>query len=183
MSIRVPMRPDDLPQQKVYAVTDLPESPSNYEASCLMQFGDRDDRNDYEWSIPEAGLPQHFPEAAIFVAQVEWAWDASHDRLDSYYVCSNRRRSHWFLWLRWPDDNASEFRMNSLLYAYCPRRAMDRKTAAIQLLQYAWRYEANETERDRFDWINDAGLLSVSEIHAIATAVWGNRVTGEPGNE
>jgi hypothetical protein len=54
---------------------------------------------------------------------------------------------------------------------------MDRKMAAIQLLLYVWRYEANETERGRFDWINDTGLLSVSEIHAISTAVWGNRGT------
>ena len=73
--------------------------------------------------------------------------------------------------------------MNSLLYAYCPRRAMDRKTAAIQLLLHSWRYETAESERSRFDWINGAGLLTVSELHAIAAAVWGDRVTGEPGNE
>ena len=177
MSIRIPMRPDELPQQKVYAVTDLPKLPSNFEAVCLMQVGSGDDRNHYEWIIPAADLPQRFPGAATFVAQVEWAWGPSNDRLDAYYICSNRRRSHWFLWLRWPDDNASEFRMNSLLYAYCPRRAMDRKTAATQLLLYAWRYEAAVSARDRFDWINDTGLLGISEVQAIAAAVWGNRVT------
>jgi hypothetical protein len=173
------MRPDDLPQQKMYAVTDLPESPFNFEATCLMQFGLEDVQDQYEWSIPEADLPQRFPGAATFIAQVEWAWDPSHDRLDSYYVCSNRKRTHWFLWLRCPDDNASGFQMNNLLYAYCPRRTLDRKIAAIQLLLYVWRYEAAETARDCFDWINDTGLLSVSEIHAIATEVWGSRVTSK----
>ena len=177
MPIRIPMRPDDLPQQKVYPVTDYPEPPFDLEASCLMQMGFRNDRNDFEWSISEADLPQRFPGAATFVAQVEWAWDPSHDRLDAYYICSNRRRSHWFLWLRCPDDNASEFRMNSLLYAYCPRRTLDRKTAAIHLLRHAWRYEANEAERDRFDWINDVGLLTVSELQAVARAVWGKQGT------
>ena len=177
MSIRIPMHPDELPQQKVYAVTDLPEAPSNFEATCLMQFGSRGDCDGYEWSIPEPDLPQRFPGAAKFIAQVEWAWDPYHDRLDSYYVCSNRKRSHWFLWLRCPDDNASEFRMNSLLYAYCPRKKFDRRTAAMQLLLHAWRYELVGSERDRFYWINDAGLLTVSEIHAIAAAVWGSLVT------
>ena len=183
MSTRIPMHPDELPQQKVYAVTNLPEPPSNFEASCLMQFGFEDTQDQYEWSIPEADLPQRFPGAATFVAQVEWAWDPSHDRLDCYYICSNRKRSHWFLWLRCPDDNASEFRMNSFLYAYCPRKKVDRKTAAIQLLIHAWRYETAESERDRFDWINDTGLLGVSELHAIARAVWGDRVTCNEQNK
>jgi hypothetical protein len=172
------MRPDELPQQKVYAVTDLPQTPSNFEAAFLMQFGSEDDRHDYDWSIPEADLPQRFPGAATFVGQVEWAWDPSHDRIDSYYICSNRKRSHWFLWLRCPDDNTGEFRMNSILYAYCPRGTTNRKSAAIHLLLHAWRYEVAESERDRFDWINDTGLLGVSEVHAIARAVWENRVTG-----
>ena len=169
------MHPDELPQQKVYVVAGLPKSPSNFEAACLMQFGSEDDRNDYDWSIPEADLPQRFPGAATFVGQVEWAWDPSHDRIDSYYICSNCKRSHWFLWLRCPDDNAWDLRMNSLLYAYCPRRTLDRKTAAIQLLLYSWRYEAAESDRDHFDWINDTGLLGVPEVQAIARAVWGNR--------
>jgi len=173
------MHPDELPQQKVYAVTDLPEQPSNFEASCLMQFGLEDAQDQYEWSIPEPDMPKRFPGAAKFIAEVEWAWDPSHDRLDCYYICSNRKRSHWFLWLRCPDDNASEFRMNSFLYAYCPRKKVDRKTAAIQLLIHAWRYETAESERDRFDWINDTGLLGVSELHAIARAVWSDRVTSK----
>jgi hypothetical protein len=172
VSIKIPMRPDELPQQKVYAVTDLPKLPSSFEAACLVQFGSEGDRNNYEWSIPELNLPRRFPGAATFVAQVEWAWGPSHDRLDAYYICSNRRRLHWFLWLRCPDDNAWDSRMNSLLYAYCPCGTMDRKTAATQLLLYAWRYEAAASARDRFDWINDTGLLGVTEVHAIARAVW-----------
>jgi len=173
MSIRIPMHPDELPQQKVYEVVDLPQEPLDFQATCLMRCGFRDDSNDYEWSIPEDDLPQRFPGAATFLAQVEWAWVHSHDRIDSYYICSNRRRMHWFLWLRCPDGNAWEFRMSSLLYAYCPRRNVDRKTAAIHLLLHAWSYEVAEYQRDRFDWINDAGLLTVSEVHAIERAVWG----------
>jgi hypothetical protein len=52
---------------------------------------------------------------------------------------------------------------------------MDRKTAAIQLLLHAWRYESAESDRDRFDWIDDAGLLTVSELQAIARAVWAEK--------
>ena len=171
MSVRIPMHPDELPQQKVYEVVDLPEQPLDFEATCLMHFMSKNDRNDYEWCIPEEDLPKRFPGAATYVAQVEWAWDP--DRLDAYYICSNRRRTHWFLWIRSPDQNAWAFRMNSFLYAYCPRRKVDKKTAAIQLLLHAWRYEAAKSKRGRFDWINDSGLLKVSEVHAIARAVWG----------
>jgi hypothetical protein len=167
------MDSDELPQQKVYEVVELPEAPPEFQALCLMRCGCREDRNDYAWCIPEVELPQRFPGAATFVGQVEWAWDPNHTRLDAYYICSNRRRTHWFLWIRSPDNNAWRFRMNSFLYAYCPRRQVDRKTAALHLLLHAWRYEAAESNRDRFDWINDAGLLTVAEIHAIARVVWG----------
>jgi hypothetical protein len=167
------MCPDELPQQKVYEVVELPIHPLDFEASCLMHCGSRDDRNDYEWKIPEDVLPQRFPGAATFVAQVEWAWDPCHTRLDSYFICSNNKRTHWFLWIRSPDDNAWAYRMNSLLYAYCPRRKYNRKTAAMHLLLHAWRYELAECKRDRFDWINDVGILTVSEVHAIAREVWG----------
>jgi hypothetical protein len=168
------MQPDELPQQKVYEVVDPPKAPPGFQASCLMQCGCREDRNDYAWCIPEVALPQRFPGAATFVGQVEWAWDPNHTRLDAYYICSNRKRTHWFLWIRSPDDNAWAFRMNSFLYAYCLRGKIDRKTAATHLLLHTWRYEAAESNRDRFDWINDAGLLTVSEVHAIARDVWGN---------
>jgi hypothetical protein len=167
------MHPDELPQQKVYEVVEFPEAPPEFQASCLMQCGCREDRNDYAWCMPEVELPQRFPGAATFVAQVEWAWDPNHTRLDAYYICSNRQRTHWFLWIRSPDDNAWESRMNSFLYTYCPRGKVDRKTAAIHLLLHAWCYEAAESNRNRFDWINDAGLLAVSEVHAIARGVWG----------
>ena len=121
MSIRIPMHPCELPQQNVYEVVDLPEAPRDFQATCLMDCGDREDRIDYAWSIPEGDLPQRFPGAATFVGQVEWAEDPMYTRLDAYYICSNRRRTHWFLWIRSPDDNAWAFRMNSFLYAYGPR--------------------------------------------------------------
>ena len=175
MFTRIPMCPDELPQQKVYEVVELTKPPPDFEATCLMHCGSRDDRNDYEWSISKDDLPQRFPGAAIFLAQVEWAEDPQHIRLHAYYICGNRRRTHWFLWIRSPDDNAWTYRMNSLLYAYCPRRKMDRKTAAIYLLLHAWRYELAECKRDRFDWINDVGILTVSEVRAIAREVWGKQ--------
>ena len=173
MPIRIPMHSDELPQQKVYEVVDLPKAPRDLQATCLMQCGSRDDRYDYAWCIPKVDLPQRFPGAATFVGQVEWAEDPIHSRLDAYYICSHRQRTHWFLWIRSPDDNTWEYRINSFLYAYCHRGKVVRKTAAIHLLLHAWRYEAAESNRDQFDWINDAGLLTVSEIHAIARAVWG----------
>ena len=169
------MHPDELPQQKMYEVVELPKQPLDFQATCLMRCGSRDDSNDYEWSVPEHELPQRFPGVATFLAQIEWADDPSHTRLDAYYICSNRRRTHWFLWIRSPDDNAWESRINSFLYAYCPCGKVNRKTAAIRLLLHAWRYEAAESKRDRFDWINGAGLLTVSEVHAIARAVWGKQ--------
>ena len=173
MAIRIPMHPEELLQQNVYEVVELPKVPLDFQASCVMHCECGEDPNNHAWRIPEADLPQRFPGAATFVGQVEWAWDPNHTRLDAYYICSNRRRTHWFLWIRSPDDNAWESRINSFLYAYCPRGKIDRITAAIHLLLHAWRYEAAESDWGRLDWINDAGLLNVSEIHAIARAVWG----------
>ena len=43
MSIRIPMHPDELPQQKMYEVVELPKQPRDFQATCLMRCGFRDD--------------------------------------------------------------------------------------------------------------------------------------------
>lgn len=165
---QIPMSPSELPQQRIYEVIQLPQEPKDFEACCLIYS----DRNDYSWSLPEDKMPQRFPSSAKFIGQFEWAWSIYSNRIDGYYIGSNTKKTHWFLWIRWLDEEAYSIQFKSVLYAYCPRKYNDAHLAAIYLLRYAWRFEAAETTLDKPHWINNNHLLSISEIMAISREVW-----------
>ena len=165
---QIPMSPSVLPQQRVHEVVELPEEPRDFEATCLIYS----DRNDYTWSLPEDQMPKRFPGSTKYIGQFEWAWGMYNTRIDGYYICSNAKKTHWFLWIRWLDDNSCSLKFNSILYAYCPRTGNDVHSAAIHLLRYAWRFEATETTLDQPHWINNNGILSIPEIMAISREIW-----------
>ena len=93
----------------------------------------------------------------------------NNSRFDSYYL--NPRGPYWLLWIRWLDDNW-DHAWKWALYAYCPKKGIDEKTAAIFLLQDAWKAEAKEYDLDHYFMIDDTGLLSVEDISEIARVVW-----------
>lgn len=154
---RIPMRPEELPQQRVSLVVELPPRPAGFEG--------------LQNPPASIGAPAKMPRAATYIGQVEWAWSPMNTRLDAYYLSTNRRRTHWFLWLRLYDDNYGRWDAPQI-YAYAPRLKVSARVAATYLLLDAWSACIRQTELDHFHWINKAEFLSVEELVAMGRVAW-----------
>lgn len=161
----IPMRADDLPQQRIHAVVSLPARPTGFHGIRVPP----------DSAPPPVALPPvKMPRSAKYIGQVEWAWGPNNARLDAYYLSTNRKRTHWFLWVQWYDDNEGEW-PDPQIYAYAPAQGVPGKTAAVYLLLDGWAHELPDSGLDHFHWINSAGFLSVEEFRAIGRIVWAKR--------
>lgn len=156
---KIPMTPDEVPQQRLVSVVSLPERPPLFDGKC-----------DYFDAMPDEARPKGSPRNTTYLGSVEWAWGPGNSRFDSYYL--NPRGKYWLLWIRWQDDNDWNKAWKWTLYAYSPKQGADDKTAAIFLLQDAWMAEAKSYDLDHYFLIDDPGLLSVAEFTGIARQVW-----------
>ena len=147
----IPMKPEQLPQQKVYEALTLPQRPEpfNCRAGCE--------------EVPQEAVPKNGPRSATYLGHVEWAWSPMHNRLDAYYL--HRGRRYWILWIRY--FGFSE-RWEWHPVACVRHSEASRKQAAVYLLMALWQVE----DCDKFHWINEASYLSVAELQAIAREVW-----------
>lgn len=153
----VPMTPDEIPQQRLYAVSHLPPRPDGFEGDCVFYGG-----------VPEELARASHPRKADFLFSAEWAWSPMHNRIHAYYF--NPRRRWWLLWARYFDDNELPWRWRWFLYGVARRLpGVDDRTAAIHLMIDAWR---NEDGLDRYHWIDETGAFSVGDVAAIEEAVW-----------
>lgn len=159
---KIPMLPTELPQQRVCAVISLPQRPSGFHGIRVPP----------ETVPPPAVLPPvKMPRAAKYIGQVEWAWGPNNTRLDAYYLSTNRKRTHWFLWLQWFDDNWGKWE-EPQIHAYAAKQRVPSNVAAAFLLLDAWTEETRESDPGHFHWINNSALLSVEELQAIGRIVW-----------
>jgi hypothetical protein len=156
---RIPMRPEELPQQRITLVASLPPRPAGF-------LGKQE---------PDESVrpPAKMPRSAKYIGQVEWAWGPNNTRLDAYYLSTNRQRTHWFLWLRYYDDNWGKWD-DPQICVYAPKQGVPGKVAAAYLLLDSWAAEARDTDSNpgHFHWINSAGIVCVEELHAIGRIVW-----------
>jgi len=160
MSNKIAMTPDQLPQQRIHAVVDLPPRPKSFESHCGKYLSIR-------------GLPSDNRTVKIqFIGTVEWAWSPMHSRIESYHISTNRYRTHWCVWVCRFDGYSCQWESERTLYAYCENRRIPKKTAAIHLLIDAWDYEREFEELEHFHLLNSVELLSVAEFRAIGRAVW-----------
>jgi hypothetical protein len=153
---RIPLEIESIPQHRMH------EMPPSFKCIC-----------DYDLKISPNIRPRHMPRSAKFLGMVEWSWSPMHSRLDAYYLSTNMARSHWFLWVRRPNEWA-DWTLSPLsevrVFAYGPKKGVPPKVAAIHLIRAFW----IEGKTDRYDMVSEEGLLSVDEIEAIADSVWGN---------
>ncbi len=76
---RIPMRPEELPQQRLSLVVPLPPRPTGFAGT-----------RDAPGSVPPS---LKMPRSARYIGQVEWAWSMINARLDAYYLSTNRART------------------------------------------------------------------------------------------
>jgi hypothetical protein len=154
---RIPMLPSELPQQRIHEIVDLPAKPDPFDV--IVDYGD----------LPAGSVSKSPPRNAEYLCQVEWAWSPAHNRLDAYYL--NRGRTHWSLWLRYWDDNWSQWEWSGI--ACVPREQADKGQAAVHLLEAFWQFDRANSEVDQFHWVNEAAFIDMNQLHAIAREVWG----------
>ena len=154
---KIPMSPEDLPQQRIHEVVTLPKRPEEFDFKVGYEL------------FPYGELPKNAPTNSTYLCQVEWAWSPAHSRLDAYYL--HRGRTHWSLWSKYWDDNWMKW--EQITVGYVPRRGVDQKQAAVYLLLEFWTFDAQENSVDEFHWINEDGFISIAELAAIAREVWG----------
>ena len=153
---KIPMSPEELPQQRIREVINLPERPDEFD--CVV--GQR--------TYPKGALPQRPSPDSRYLCQVEWAWSPMHNRLHAYYL--HRGRTHWSLWCKYWDDNWMKWELASI--GCVPRKGVEERQAAVYLLLEYWVDDAKECGVDEFHWINEDGFLSVADLAAIAREVW-----------
>ena len=154
---QIPMSPDELPQQRIHEVVELPEQPVPFE--CAAGYGCK---------TPKKAFPVEGPKSPKYLCQTEWAWDPMHCRIEGYYL--QRERSHWVLWSRYWSDNEGDW--GWIIVAWVAKKGVSEREAAVHLLLEFWKGEAEESSLDHFHWINEDAYLSVAELAAIGRAIW-----------
>ena len=114
---KIPMSPEELPQQRIHEVVALPKRPAEFD--CKVGYG----------CSPKGGLPKNAPIKSTYLCQVEWAWSPAHNRLDAYYL--HRGRSHWSLWTKFWDNNLMGWEQFTV--GYVPRRGADRAATGFEI--------------------------------------------------
>jgi hypothetical protein len=159
---KIPMIPDEVPQQRLRLVVELPERSPKFHGIC-----------DFVESMPDDIRPKGSPRNTQYIGSVEWADSPMYTRFDSYYL--NPRRSYWLLWIQRQDENDWDQSWKWTLYAYAKKKGVDEKVAATYLLMDAWYAEKESSDLDHYFLLDESGLLSVAEISEIARQVWGGQ--------
>jgi hypothetical protein len=153
----IPMSPDELPQQRIHEVVELPVRPAPFD--CLVGYGCK---------VPQKALSDDEPTSPIYLGQTEWAWDPMHCQLEAYYL--QRDRAYWVLWARYWSDNEGEG--GWVTVACVAINGVSEEEAAVHLLIEFWKRETEKSSLNHFHWINEDDYLSVAQLAAIGRAVW-----------
>ena len=154
----VPMTPDQLPQQRLVQVLDLPPLP---EGARIVA----DDRQ-----FPEAHADRVSPGDTTFLIALEWSWSPMHSRLQGFSLERYEHRD-WVLWSYFVDfvENGDH---PWVLSAVCADSDLDERTAAIHMVSASLLEEIRIQDLDRWHWIADTGLLGPAEMRAIGRELW-----------
>lgn len=154
---RIPMRPSELPQQRLYLVRGQVIRPAGWASTT-------------EQATTGIDLPAAMPRTARYLGQVEWAWSPMNMRIDAYYLSMDRPHRRWVLWGKPYDDNWGQWDAPTSIICG-PRIGLTAPDAARLLLLDYWATQRDDGT-DRFHWINEEGLFNAGDFNAVAEAVW-----------
>lgn len=137
---------------------DMPPAPNPARFDCVYTDG--------EWPT-EIDCPKQQPRTAIFIGYLEWSWSPANSRIESYYLSTNRRHTHWILWGSIYDAEHDDYKQGP--QAYCPKKGVTAKTAAVNLILTAWQGEITTYRSEPLEPFHgfSEGLLSGEELHAL----------------
>jgi hypothetical protein len=151
------------------ALLHLPRKPADldcvYTPTGWVNVEDR-----YVFTPPPIDCPKKLPQRAAHVGTVEWAWSPAHSRQDRLHLSTNRIRSHWILWTGYFDDNET-MRWEHFPYAFCVKKGVPAKTAAVYLLLKGWKGDPDIPDEPPH-YFTSEGLLSSDELNMVAEVFW-----------
>ena len=113
------------------------------------------------------------PRSSKLVAEVSWSWSPAHSRWSKFWLCTDQRRSGWYLY-----EEDSDYDSGKPLYACVamgmPYRKIDAKYAAEELLLTAWKEQAKYEDEFSIPNIEKLGLLDTEDIKRIGQLVLGS---------
>lgn len=125
-----------------------------------------------DWWPPGCPAARRMPRSATRIGGIVWAYNPfGFCWPETYYIASNKRRSHWILWGE-ADPEDYGIPQTRVPLAWCPRPGMKRDQAARTLLQAYWRSHA-ETGQEIFEEADE-------ELWAMAYEVWPKDESDEP---
>jgi len=158
MKTFVPMLPEQIPQQRLNEVVNLPAKPND-----LKVYVDND--------VPlKINRPVAWPRKLIYLCGVEWAWSPAHNRMDHYYL--NLKPNYFFLWNHYLDDLSIPWKWEWLFLSYASKCKGDLKAISTHMLLKYWETECEDQGLDHYHFIGNTGLLNVEDIQALAREIW-----------
>ena len=149
--VTIPALPQALPQQRIKFVVDMPTPSDGFRLSLGSA----------------AGIAKRRPHNADFLCQLEWAWSPLSGRIENFYL--SRGRKFWALWCSSYDDNFDKW--DSSVQAHCDK-CISFSDAAMLMMSAYLSHDRDAFQLEKYHWIGRTGLLDVSEIDAVARAVW-----------
>ncbi|MCW5716750.1 MAG: hypothetical protein KIS68_02850 [Bauldia sp.] len=158
---RIPMTPQQIPQQGVYIPVGAPWRPERFDVAVGYD----------ERSLPEDAQLKRPPRKAHYLFQAEWAWSPMNNRLSAFYL--HRGRRYWSIFDRAYDEDGPQSRWQWYQRAVVPLRQASAKQAAFWLMVELMKFDHDEAFVEEWHWIGEAGELGIAETKAIAHIVWG----------
>ena len=163
----VPMTPEQLPQQGIVEVVDLPARPTGLEIIT-------------DWrELENLPIRRESPLTSTFLVALEWAWSPMHNRLQGFNL-EHHSDGYWLLWSYFVDFVEND-ECPWALSAVCPDRELDERAAAIHLLTAALIEGRDVDMLDHYHWIADSGLITPAQMRVIGQRVWSE--DDEPDSE
>lgn len=156
---RIPMTPEQLPEQRIYVPEGRPRRPENFEAIVSWDAHD----------LPEAARLKGRPRSATYLFQAEWAWSPMNNRLSAFYL--HRGRRFWSVFERYFDDNWMRWEWQQR--AVLPLAQATERQAAFWLMVELMKFDRNRSDVEEWHWIGETATLDIPDIKAIAHEVWG----------
>ena len=165
VNFTIPSDPCECPKQYPFVVRKILDLPSGLEV-IFPPEGRNFQQHDF------VGIPELPSKESISLGQVEWIWAPKVGRIDAYEL--HEGSTHWLLWR---GENRARDPMRSIISnwfiaAYIPVDDVSERQAAHNLLKEFWNKERQETNLDKFHWINRVESVPVSELQSIAQTVW-----------
>ncbi len=154
---------DDLPSQEPAHLVEIPPLPVGWTIETSYALEEASSCSDLPFRTFEN------PDSLRLVAGLEWAWTSINERCDIYRL--ERRRQHWALWNDLPTSWFGGEQCYGLA-AWAPWIDLDERSVAIHLLKASLASEVRDFYAERYHFIRDCDLLSVSDIIAIADQVF-----------